>query len=151
MDEPTWVPRIVVDSAHTNQLQEHGGLQGIRDVNALESALARPQHKYAYDPEVDVAQLAAAYAYGIATSHPYADGNKRTAFVIAMIFLELNGSDLNRSEEEVVATMRAMANHHLSEIDLGTWFRTALMPLTASGVDAAKTPIAATGSVSGKR
>jgi len=139
MDEPTWVPRIVVDGVHTNQIQEHGGLQGIRDVNALESALARPQPKYAYDPAVDLAQLAAAYAYGIATSHPYADGNKRTALVIAMIFLELNGYDLNRSDDEVVTTMRAVANHHLGEAELVTWFRTALVPLTAPEVDATAT------------
>lgn len=128
MDEPIWVNSAVVDAVHTNQLQEHGGLQGTRDDNALLSALARPRNKYGYDPDADLADLAAAYAFGLATSHPYTDANKRTAFVIAAIFLDLNGFELNRSDEEIVDTMRALAGGGLSERKLAAWIRKALVP-----------------------
>lgn len=129
MDEPTWVPPIAVIMAHTRQLLEHGGLQGTRDPNGLESALARPQNKWQYDPTVDLASLAAAYAYGLATAHPFADGNKRTAYVTARIFLDLNGYDLERSPREIVDTMLAVATRALSEDDLAAWIRSALVPL----------------------
>src|SRR3972149_5756002 len=94
MAEPVWVDRLVVDAVHAQQLREHGGLHGVRDENALESALARPRNKWAYDPESDLATLAAAHGYGLATNHPYRDGNKRIAFLTMVIFLGLNGRDL---------------------------------------------------------
>ena len=123
------MPRTIVDAVHTNQLQEHGGLQGTRDINALEAALARPQQKYAYKPDADIADLAAAYAYGLAAAHPYADSNKRTAFVVAMIFVELNGFDLDRSDDDVVATMRAVGAGAMSESKLAAWIRAKLVGL----------------------
>lgn len=130
MDEPIWVSRTIVDAVHTNQLQEHGGLQGTRDVNALEAALARPLHKHTYEPNADLADLAAAYAFGLATTHPYIDGNKRTGFVIALIFLDLNGFDFDRPDDDtIVEAMRAVANGALSERKLASWIRTALIPL----------------------
>ncbi|HWZ57920.1 MAG TPA: type II toxin-antitoxin system death-on-curing family toxin [Gemmatimonadaceae bacterium] len=129
MDEPTWVSRVVVDAMHTNQLQEHGGLQGTRDVNVLASALGRPQHKYAYEPDVEIATLAAAYVFGLATSHPYIDGNKRTAFVTGAVFLDQNGYDIDRSEQEVVETMLAVADRRLNEAELAAWIRSSLVPL----------------------
>lgn len=135
MDEPVWVGRMVADAVHTNQLQEHGGLQGTRDENALDAALARPQHKYTYNPDIDVAELAAAYAFGLATAHPYVDGNKRTAFVIATIFLELNGFDLDRPEDDVVDTMVAVASGVISESALASWMREALIPLAPPDVE----------------
>lgn len=70
MDEPIWLDRPVVDAVHLDQLREHGGLQGVRDENALESALARAKNKWAYESAPDLATLAAAYGYGLATSHP---------------------------------------------------------------------------------
>ena len=79
MREPRWVPRLVVDSVHVDQLREHGGLPGVRDENALEAALARPRQKWNYEPESDLSVLAAAYAFGVAKAHPFNDGNKRTA------------------------------------------------------------------------
>jgi death-on-curing protein len=127
--EPLWVPRAWVDAAHYGQLDEHGGSHGIRDENALESALARPRNKFAYEPEADLADLAAAYAYGIATSHPFVDGNKRTAFVIAASFLSVNGYDLDRNDVEVIETMFAVAAGTLGEPDLAGWFRAAMRPL----------------------
>ena len=118
-----WVPRIVLDSAHLDQLREHGGLPGIRDENALEAALARPQQKAHYEPDSDLATLAAAYAFGLAKAHPFNDGNKRTAFLSAVIFLGLNGKDLDATEAEVVQAMTALASGSLTEAAMAKWIR----------------------------
>lgn len=123
MKEPRWVTRIVVDAVHFDQLREHGGLAGVRDENALESALARPRNKWEYNKKADIADLAAAYAFGIATSHPYRDGNKRIAFLTALVFLGLNGYSLTAPETEVVTTMLAVADNRYSEVDLSEWLR----------------------------
>lgn len=125
--EPVWVGREVVDAIHLDQLREHGGLQGIRDENALESALARARNKWAYDGIEDPSTLAAAYGYGLATSHPYRDGNKRIAFLAMVVFLGLNGWDLEASDAEVVGTMLALADGRLSEAELASWLRAHLM------------------------
>lgn len=124
MDEPVWLDRFVVDAVHLDQLREHGGLQGVRDENALESALARARNKWAYESAPDPAALAAAYGYGLATSHPYHDGNKRIAFLAMVMFLGLNGWDLDASESEVVSTMLAVADGSYSEPELAEWLRT---------------------------
>ncbi|MFL6198685.1 MAG: type II toxin-antitoxin system death-on-curing family toxin [Thermoanaerobaculia bacterium] len=126
--EPVWVGREVVDAVHLDQLREHGGLQGIRDENALESALARARNKWAYDGTEEPSILAAAYGYGLATSHPYRDGNKRIAFLAMVVFLGLNGWDLEASDAEVVATMLALADGRLSEAELASWLRAHLLP-----------------------
>jgi death-on-curing protein len=123
MDEPVWVPRLVPDAAHLDQLREHGGIQGIRDENALESALARSRNKWVYESISDLAVLAAAYGYGLATSHPYRDGNKRISFLAMVIFLGLNGWDLDAPEPEVVSTMLTVAAGRLSESELAEWLR----------------------------
>src|SRR5487761_2276339 len=123
MREPRWVPRLVVEAVHFDQLREHGGLQGIRDDPALEAALARPRQKWHYDPNVDLATLAAAYAFGLAKAHAFNDGNKRIAFLTAVVFLGLNGRDLAADEPEVVQAMTALAAGTLSEAQLGTWLR----------------------------
>lgn len=128
MSEPVWVDRRVVDAVHLDQLREHGGLQGVRDENALESALARARNKWAYESVTDPAVLAAAYGYGIATSHPYRDGNKRIAFLTMVVFLGLNGWDLDASEAEVVSTMLALAAGRCSESELVQWLRGHLAP-----------------------
>lgn len=126
---PRWVPRLVVDAAHLDQLREHGGLPGVRDENALEAALARAQQKHHYEPESDLATLAAAYAFGLARAHPFADGNKRTAFLAAIIFLGLNGKDLDATEVEVVQVMTALASGSLGEAALAGWMRDRLVRL----------------------
>ena len=123
MDEPIWVGRSVVDAVHLDQLRENGGLQGIRDENALASALARARNKWAYDSVHDPAVLAAAYGYGLATSHPYRDGNKRIAFLAMVVFLGLNGWDLEAPEAEVVSTMLELAAGQRSETELAKWLR----------------------------
>jgi death-on-curing protein len=120
---PTWLGRVVVDAIHADQVREHGGLPGVRDENALESALARPQQKHAYDPDIDVAGLAAACAFGLARNHPYRDGNKRVAFLALATFLGVNGKEFDASEEDVVATIVALAEGSLSEAQLARWIR----------------------------
>ena len=114
---------MVVDAVHIDQLREHGGLPGIRDEHALDAALARPQQKHHYEPKADLATLAAAYAFAIATVHPFNDGNKRIAFLSAVIFLGLNGKDLDVSETEVVQVMTALAAGSLTEVALAEWMR----------------------------
>ena len=131
MREPRWVPRLVLDAVHLDQLREHGGLSGIRDENALESALARPRQKWAYDADCDLAQLAAAYAFGIASSHPYQDGNKRAAFLAMAIFLGLNGYEIEAPEPEVVTVMLNLAAGRLTEAELAEWLRGRMTPLAA--------------------
>jgi death on curing protein len=120
--EWTWVAIDVARAAHTEQLAEHGGGEGVRDMGALESAMARPQNLVA-DGDPDVADLAAAYAFGIARNHPFVDGNKRTAAVVSETFLVLNGRSLAASDAELVVAFVAVAAGELSEEELADWFR----------------------------
>ena len=120
----------MLDAAHVDQLREHGGLPGVRDENALESALARASQKWAYDKGADLALLAAAYGFGLASNHPYNDGNKRSAFLAMVIFLGLNGRDLDASEPEVVTIMLGLASGQLKESELAAWLRSHMVPLT---------------------
>lgn len=113
----------MVDAIHLDMLRTHGGLRGLRDENALESALARPRHRYAYARKVDLPALAASYGYGLARNHPFRDGNKRTAFVVMVVFLELNGRELAASEAEVVTMMLRLSAGELSEAALAVWLR----------------------------
>ncbi len=121
--EPIWLSRVVVDAIHNDQLREHGGLPGVRDENALESALARPEQKWHYEDRVDVPALAAAYAFGLVKSHPYRDGNKRIGFLAAVTFLGLNGYDFSATDAEVVAEILALAAGTVSEEAFTTWTR----------------------------
>ena len=121
--EPVWVDRVVVDAVHLDMLRTHGGLRGIRDENALESALARPRHRHAYARRTDLAAVAASYGFGLARNHPCRDGNKRTAFLVMVVFLGLNGRDLEASEAEVVTMMLQLSAGELSEAALAMWLR----------------------------
>jgi death-on-curing protein len=121
--EPLWVSRLVLDAVHLDQLREHGGRPGVREENTLEAVLARPQQRRHYEPQSDLATLAAGYGWGLVTSHPYRDGNKRTAFLAMAIFLGLNGYDLEATQEEVVTTMLAAAAGQLTETQLADWVR----------------------------
>lgn len=117
-----WVLPAVAEAAHAEQLAEHGGGEGVRDAGLMVSALARPQNLVAYgDP--DAAELAAAYAFGIARNHPFVDGNKRTAAVVAETFLMLNGYDLTATDAEVVVAFVSLAAGELTEAELTDWFR----------------------------
>lgn len=109
-------------AAHAEQLAEHGGGEGVRDRRLLESAMARPQNLAGYG-EPDAADLAAAYAFGIARNHPFADGNKRTAAVVSETFLMLNGHRLGVSDAELVVAFLALAAGEYSEEEMADWFR----------------------------
>jgi death-on-curing protein len=120
MAEPVWVDRLVVELVHADQLRQHGGLAGLRDENALEAAVARPQQKWHHEKS-NLATLAAAYAYGLCQGHPFRDGNKRVAFVTMMVFLGINGQDLDAEEPEVVELMLSLASGKLGERELADW------------------------------
>ena len=114
-------------AAHAEQLAEHGGGEGVRDIRLLEGAMARPQNLAAYG-EPDGAALAAAYAYGIARNHPFVDGNKRTAAVVSETFLVLNGFTLGATDAELTVAFLAIAAGELSEEEIADWFRYHLAP-----------------------
>jgi death-on-curing protein len=125
--EPRWVGERSVLALHDRQLAEHGGPSGLRDAGMLSSALARPVNQWAYG-EDDLCALAAAYAFGIARNHPFADGNKRTAWVVPRLFLRKNGLALEFGERDAIRTVLALAAGELSEEELADWFRARLAP-----------------------
>lgn len=125
--EWVWIDPTVVYAVHEAQLAEHGGAAGVRDEGMLASALARAQQLAAYgDP--DLADLAAAYAHGLAKNHPFIDGNKRTAFVVCELFLALHGQHLAASDADCVLSMLALASGDLDAAAFAAWLRTHLSP-----------------------
>ena len=128
MEEPIWVLDETVLAIHNRQIAEHGGLAGVRDASALGSALGRPKNKFAYG-EPDTFELAAAYGFGIATNHPFADGNKRAAFVVSLLFLTLNGFTVEASHDEKYRTFLDLAAGRLAEADLAVWFKAHCVPV----------------------
>ena len=120
--KPVWVAEEVVLAIHERLLAEHGGANGLRDGEMLESALARPQQLLAYG-EPDLYDLAAAYAGGIVRNHPFVDGNKRTAFMAAFVFLTRNGVQLIAPEIEAVQIVTALAANELEETEFAGWLR----------------------------
>ena len=121
--ERSWLSRVVIDAIHHDQLREHGGLPGIRDENALESALARPPQKWHDSDRTDLPMLAAAYAFGLVRNHPYRDGNKRIGFLAMVTFLGVNGRDFSATEADVVSEIVALADGRVSEEALAGWIR----------------------------
>jgi len=118
-----WIKESSVLAIHDEQISEHGGLADVRDLPLLQSALARPQNLEAYG-NPDIADLAAAYAFGIARNHAFLDGNKRTAWVVAETFLLRNGYELIASDRDGVMTMLSVADGTMSEPELAIWLRT---------------------------
>lgn len=118
-----WIDRQVLMAVHDMQLAEHGGGAGLRDITLLESALSKPVNLAAHG-EPDACALAASYGSGIARNHPFIDGNKRTAFVALVLFLRLNGWQLQATDADCVLTMLAVATGELGENDLAAWLRT---------------------------
>lgn len=123
MKQPFWVLRVAVLASHSEQLAEHGGSDGIRDISLLDSALAKPMNVFAYGDNVDIFTLAASYAFGIARNHAFIDGNKRTANVVSEGFLYLNGWLVTASKEDKYLTFLHLADGSLSEEELAAWFR----------------------------
>ena len=120
---PTWILPEAVISIHQMLLAEHGGLTGIRDKALLDSALSRPQQKFAYDQNASIFDLAASYGFGLARNHPFVDGNKRIALTVAAVFLDINGYSLNAPEPETVIIFEQLASGDISEDTLSIWFR----------------------------
>jgi death-on-curing protein len=118
----TWVAEAVALAAHDEQIAEHGGGAGVRDMGLFLSAMARPQNLAAYE-EPDAASLAAAYAFGLARNHPFVDGNKRIAAVVGETFLALNGYRLQASDAEIVVMFLSLAAGEVTEESLADWFR----------------------------
>jgi death on curing protein len=122
MIEPEWLDIDIVLDLHAEQLALFGGADGVRDRNLIESALGRPQHKFAYE-EVDLAALAAAYAFGIAKNHPFVDGNKRTAFASMIVFLGLDGIDFDVPPQDATVMIISLASGEVSEESFARWIR----------------------------
>jgi death on curing protein len=120
--EPVWLDAEVALAIHDRQLAEHGGGTGLRAPDMLESALGRPVNQWHYG-EDDLCALAAAYAFGVARNHPFVDGNKRTAWVLARLFLALNGVTIAFTPDDAIMTVLALAAGELSEDELADWFR----------------------------
>lgn len=124
MIEPKWALLEVVKKIHVQQIIEHGGLQGIRAIDLLESALIYPRNLYFYAQEKpEIFKLGAAYAYRIIQNHPFNDGNKRTAYVVARLFLQLNKFDLKATPEERLKAILKVSEKIISEEELSEWFK----------------------------
>jgi death on curing protein len=120
--EPFWLTRQIIVAIHDEQLAIHGGASGLRDEGMLESALDRPKNKWAYE-NAELAELAAAYAFGIARNHPFVDGNKRTSLLALYTFLGVNGVEFNVPEAEAATMILALAAGEVSEESLTRWIR----------------------------
>ncbi len=127
MTDWVWIDQPIILAIHDEQLGEHGGAGGVRDVGLLASALARPLNLAAYG-KPDAPALAAAYAFGLVRNHPFVDGNKRTAFVVAELFLDLNGFRLDANDQECVLTVLRFAAGELDEPAFADWIRERCRP-----------------------
>ena len=130
MKQPLWIefPEALV--MHDYALTEHGGGQGLRDRAMLESALARPKNLQAYSRKrVSLAQLAAAYAFGIARNHPFVDGNKRTALIVSFAFMELNGFEIQAAPEDTYLTFLELADGKVNERNMADWLQLHAVPI----------------------
>lgn len=131
MDEPRWVSRKVLDVMHAALIERYGGAAGVRagGDELIDSALARPQNKFAYEPEASLAGLAAAYLYGLAKNHGYLDGNKRIAFAAAVAFLRANGLRLSAGEDEAYHYVIGLVEDRYTEQDVARWIASHSEPL----------------------
>jgi death-on-curing protein len=120
MNEPRWLTLEDIEDIHAEQLAIFGGPAGIRDRGALESALGRPINRWHYQ-SAGMAELAAAYAFGIARNHPFVDGNKRTAFAAMMVFLRLNGIRFAPAPADATAAMFGLAGGEIDEAGFARW------------------------------
>lgn len=122
MSEPKWLTTSQVVRMHDEQIAIHGGLPGLRDADALDSAVARPRNKWLYE-QADLPALAAAYAYGLAKNHPFADGNKRAALMALIVFLRKNGVAFAPEEMQAATAMMMVAAGEIDEDGLSRWIR----------------------------
>jgi death-on-curing protein len=127
VSEWKWLSRQAIEIIHREQLLEHGGLPGLKDENALEAALARPKHKAAYG-EPNLFELAAAYVFGIARNHPFADGNKRTSFLSAYVFLRIHGYQIEAEQGQIIAFMLEVAAGNVDETGIAAFLKDFSIP-----------------------
>ena len=131
MGEILWIDKDETLTIHAQQLADHGGSDGVRDEGLLESALARPQNLLAYSDETpSLARLAAAYAFGIARNHPFVDGNKRTALVVSLTFLLVNGFKMTAPRDDRYFIFYDLAAGNLSEDELAKWLEANIEPVS---------------------
>lgn len=128
MTEPIWIERKALELLHDESLAEHGGSPGLRDENLFESALARPKNLFGYEGGTDIARLAASYAYGLAKNHPFIDGDKRTAFIAATLFIRMNGSRLSADQVDAYNMMVRLASSEIGEEEFAAWLRGNIEP-----------------------
>jgi death-on-curing protein len=121
--KPRWISLPALLFLHQESLAEFGGPSGIRDRGLLESAMARPRNQFEYEKACDLADLAAAYGFGISSNHPFLDGNKRTAFAAVNLFLELNGQELHAEQGDAVRVFLGLAAGKLAQKGLAQWIR----------------------------
>jgi death-on-curing protein len=123
MKEPNWLAPASVLAIHKSQLAEFGGADGIRDAGLFESAIARAKNSFHYSSDVNIFTLAADYAYGVIKNHPFIDGNKRTGFVAAAVFLAKNKYELNAAEADAYAKVIALAEGSMGFKEFAKWLR----------------------------
>jgi death-on-curing protein len=130
--EPRWLTRSMVNAIHSELLQEHGGAAGIAigGGDLLESALARPKNRLVYEPDSDLATLAAAYLFGLIKNHGYVDGNKRVGFAAAATFLLLNGLRLTASEADAYEAVIGVVEGSRTESEIADWLRANTEPVS---------------------
>lgn len=123
--EPQWVKRSALDIMHDRLIKRHGGVSGVRagGDELIDSALARPQNRFVYEPDASLADLAAAYLFGLAKNHGYLDGNKRIGFAAAAAFLRANGVRLNATQDQAYDCVLALVENRMSEQDAALWIR----------------------------
>ena len=122
MKEPVWVLRKVVFAMQEQSLAQFGGSAGIRDEGLVDSALGKPQNHFAYG-KPDLFELAASYAFGLVKNHPFIDGNKRTGFLVAIVFLELNGYEFCATEADAAVRTLALAAGEMTEAAFAQWLK----------------------------
>ena len=123
MKEPVWIEERDALAIHTRLLTLHGGTSGLRERGLLQSALARPRQHFAYGKKADLVTLAAVYCAGILRNHPFVDGNKRTGFIVSVLFLEMNGYRFKASEEEAAQAVMALAAGEMREGEFAAFLR----------------------------
>ncbi len=127
MNEPTWITKEILITVHAELLNRFGGLSGIRDEGLLDSALNRPKHLFSFSRPT-LFQMASSYAHGVVKNHPFLDGNKRTGFMSAYIFLGVNGWSLEAPEEEAVLETLSLAAGETSEEAYSAWLERTSVP-----------------------
>ena len=123
MSEPVWIEARDALALHGRLLALDGGAAGVRDAGLLESALARPRQLHAYGDKPSIVEMAAAYVAGIVRNHPFFDGNKRTGFLVGVLFLELNGYRFTATEEDATRAVFGLAAGTLEEKEFAAWMR----------------------------